>query len=372
MRFVAAGGARVSWRSSASARVDEMVGRVDRLEPRTARRPLEGARASTSRSILHQPEVGPDVRPLLRRSRRTTASSKSLDRRRCSSCAAPALERGEAGRGRAADPQRQPRRSARSLGSEVTRALRRARACPTTRSASRSRGSAGQSFGAFVPRGHDARRSRATPTTTSARACPAGRLIVYPAARGRRSRPRRTSSSATSRSTARPRGEAFIRGVAGERFCVRNSGADAVVEGVGDHGCEYMTGGRVVVLGRTGRNFAAGMSRRHRLRARRGRRLRSALQHGRWSDLEPLDGRRRTSRACRRWSSSTSSCTGSARARRDPRELGRRACRKFVKVMPHDYQRVLDAHRSVDDGPAERREMAAFEHDARDDARRRD
>ena len=55
-------------------------------------------------------------------------------------------------------------------------------------------------------------------------------------------------------------GEAFFRGIAGERFAVRNSGAHAVVEGVGDHGCEYMTGGRVVVLGRTGRNFAAGMS----------------------------------------------------------------------------------------------------------------
>ena len=55
-------------------------------------------------------------------------------------------------------------------------------------------------------------------------------------------------------------GEAFVRGVAGERFCVRNSGVHAVVEGVGDHGCEYMTGGRVVVLGRAGRNFAAGMS----------------------------------------------------------------------------------------------------------------
>ena len=55
-------------------------------------------------------------------------------------------------------------------------------------------------------------------------------------------------------------GRAFFRGLAGERFAVRNSGADAVVEGVGDHGCEYMTGGHVVVLGRTGRNFAAGMS----------------------------------------------------------------------------------------------------------------
>ncbi|MFS2128211.1 hypothetical protein, partial [Pseudomonas sp. Pseusp97] len=55
-------------------------------------------------------------------------------------------------------------------------------------------------------------------------------------------------------------GESFFRGVAGERFCVRNSGATAVVEGTGDHGCEYMTGGTVIVLGETGRNFAAGMS----------------------------------------------------------------------------------------------------------------
>ena len=61
-------------------------------------------------------------------------------------------------------------------------------------------------------------------------------------------------------------GNVFIRGIVGERFCVRNSGATAVVEGVGDHGCEYMTGGRAVILGPTGRNFAAGMSRRVRVR----------------------------------------------------------------------------------------------------------
>ena len=70
----------------------------------------------------------------------------------------------------------------------------------------------------------------------------------------------KTSSSATWRFYGATSGQAFIRGVAGERFAVRNSGVTAVVEGVGDHGCEYMTGGRVVVLGDTGRNFAAGMS----------------------------------------------------------------------------------------------------------------
>ena len=84
-------------------------------------------------------------------------------------------------------------------------------------------------------------------------------------------------------------GEAFIRGVAGERFCVRNSGVTAVVEAIGDHGCEYMTGGRVVVLGPTGRNFAAGMSGGRRVRPGREGRLRRALQH---RARRPLPGRR--------------------------------------------------------------------------------
>jgi glutamate synthase (NADPH/NADH) large chain len=119
-------------------------------------------------------------------------------------------------------------------------------------------GSAGQSFGAFVPRGM-------TMTLIGdandglGKGLSGGRLVVYPP-------PLSTFRSeeniiignvgfygATS-------GEGYVRGMAGERFCVRNSGATVVVEGVGDHGCEYMTGGRVVVLGRTGRNFAAGMS----------------------------------------------------------------------------------------------------------------
>ncbi len=78
-----------------------------------------------------------------------------------------------------------------------------------------------------------------------------------------------------------------MRGVAGERFCVRNSGANVVVEGVGDHGCEYMTGGRVVVLGRTGRNFARRHERRRGLRARRGRHVRRRCNRE-MVDLEAL------------------------------------------------------------------------------------
>ncbi len=86
-----------------------------------------------------------------------------------------------------------------------------------------------------------------------------GKIIVYPP-RARRSWPEENVIIGNVALYGATAGEAYIRGMAGERFCVRNSGVNAVVEGVGDHGCEYMTGGRVVVLGPTGRNFAAGMS----------------------------------------------------------------------------------------------------------------
>src|SRR4029079_2844936 len=86
-----------------------------------------------------------------------------------------------------------------------------------------------------------------------------GRLIVRPAPTATFAAEEQVMSATCIACGARS-GEIFLRGVVGERFCVRNSGALAVAEGVGDHGCEYMTGGRVVVLGRTGRNFGAGMS----------------------------------------------------------------------------------------------------------------
>ena len=119
-------------------------------------------------------------------------------------------------------------------------------------------GSAGQSFGAFLPRG-------VTMTLIGdandgfGKGLSGGRMIVYPPQLSTF----RTEENIIVGNVAfygATSGEAYLNGLAGERFCVRNSGATVVVEGVGDHGCEYMTGGRVVVLGRTGRNFAAGMS----------------------------------------------------------------------------------------------------------------
>src|SRR5213079_3556708 len=119
-------------------------------------------------------------------------------------------------------------------------------------------GSAGQSFGAFVPRGITL-TLEGDANDYLGKGLSGGKLIVYP--------PREATFVAEENIVignvalyGATSGEAFVRGVAGERFCVRNSGVHAVVEGVGDHACEYMTGGRVVVLGHTGRNFAAGMS----------------------------------------------------------------------------------------------------------------
>ena len=119
-------------------------------------------------------------------------------------------------------------------------------------------GSAGQSFGAFLPHGITLTLVGDSNDYTG-KGLSGGRLIIYP-------HPDSTFDAAKNIVIGNVTlygatgGEAFFRGVAGERFCVRNSGAQTVVEGVGDHGCEYMTGGRVVILGPVGRNFAAGMS----------------------------------------------------------------------------------------------------------------
>ena len=119
-------------------------------------------------------------------------------------------------------------------------------------------GAGGQSFGAFIPKGLTLELCGDS-NDYLGKGLSGGKIVVYP--------PKDATFKAEENIIignvalyGATSGKAFINGVAGERFCVRNSGARAVVEGVGDHGCEYMTGGRVVVLGKTGKNFAAGMS----------------------------------------------------------------------------------------------------------------
>ena len=234
---------------------DEMVGRVDMLDMRAGHRPLEGARAR----LLGDPLQSADAQPRRRAAacrRRITASTQALDYKLIDHAARRPRER-HAGRVQAAHPQRAPHggrdalrrdRAALRLG----RAARRHHPLPVQR--------LGRPELRRVPRqGRHARRSKATPTITSARASPAARLIVYPP-RNSTFLPEENILIGNVVLYGATSGEAFFNGMAGERFAVRNSGATAVVEGVGDHGCEYMTKGLVVVLGKTGRNFAAGMS----------------------------------------------------------------------------------------------------------------
>ena len=163
---------------------------------------------------------------------------------------------------------------------------RRARACPTGTIDLTFRGSAGQSFGAFVPRGVTMRLVGDT-NDYLGKGLSGGRIVVRPPEDARFAAEENIIAGNVILYGATA-GEVFLRGQVGERFCVRNSGAIAVVEGVGDHACEYMTGGRVVVLGPTGRNFGAGMSGRHRLRLRPRATCRRRLQ--------PRDGRPRAAR----------------------------------------------------------------------------
>jgi glutamate synthase (ferredoxin) len=143
------------------------------------------------------------------------------------------------------------------LGSEVTRRYG-GDGLPEDTIRISLKGSAGQSFGAFLPNGITM-TLEGDANDYFGKGLSGGKLVVY--------QPKSAEYKAEDNIIignvalyGATDGEAFIRGVAGERFAVRNSGATAVVEGVGDHGCEYMTRGRVIVLGRTGRNFAAGMS----------------------------------------------------------------------------------------------------------------
>ncbi len=119
-------------------------------------------------------------------------------------------------------------------------------------------GGGGQSFGAFIPNGLTM-ELEGDSNDYFGKGLSGGKLVVYPP-RGSRFKPEENIIIGNVALYGATSGKAFINGVAGERFCVRNSGAVAVVEGVGDHGCEYMTGGTVLILGKTGKNFAAGMS----------------------------------------------------------------------------------------------------------------
>ncbi|WP_121191497.1 glutamate synthase large subunit [Motilibacter peucedani] len=195
-------------------------------------------------------------------------------------------------------------------------------------------GSAGQSLGAFLPKGVSI-RLHGDANDYLGKGLSGGRLVVRPDASAPFVAERNTIAGNVALYGATA-GEVFLSGLVGERFCVRNSGATAVVEGVGDHACEYMTGGIAVILGPTGRNVAAGMSggvayvldmRRERL-------------NGDMADIEELDGE--DADLLRLLVTRHREETGSAVALRLLSDWDA-ALARFTKVMPRDYKRVLEA-----------------------------
>ncbi|WP_334073605.1 MULTISPECIES: glutamate synthase large subunit [Paenibacillus] len=234
--------------------LDEMIGRTDCLGTLKAVDHWKKKGVDLS-ALLHMPEVPAGGSRYCTR-RQNHGLEETLDMTRLLELAAPALERGEAVS--ALLPICNVNRATGTiLGSEVTR-IYGAAGLPEDTITFRFEGSAGQSFGAFVPKGMTL-TVEGDANDYTGKGLSGGKVIVKPSPKATFAAEENIIVGNTSFYGATG-GEAYIRGIAGERFAVRNSGANIVVEGVGDHGCEYMTGGRVVVLGETGRNFAAGMS----------------------------------------------------------------------------------------------------------------
>jgi glutamate synthase (ferredoxin) len=233
--------------------MDEMIGRVDRLDAKPAVDHWKAKGVDLSK-ILYQPEI-----PETASRRAIHKQDHGLDR---------ALDVALIARAKPALEEQRPveinlpirnvnRTVGTLLGYEVTR-RHGGKGLPDDTIQIQFTGSAGQSFGAFVPRGVTM-RLEGDSNDYVGKGLSGGKIAVYPSRKATFA-PEDNVIIGNVALYGATSGEAYVRGIAGERFAVRNSGALAVVEGVGDHACEYMTGGRVLVLGKTGRNFAAGMS----------------------------------------------------------------------------------------------------------------
>jgi glutamate synthase domain-containing protein 2/glutamate synthase domain-containing protein 3 len=318
--------------------MDEMIGHVERLDYQPAIDHWK-AKGLDFSAILHQPEVAYDTLPRCVR-KQDHGLERALDNELIAKCT-EALEH------RTPVALRMPIRNVNRtvgtmLGHELTRRYG-SEGLPDDTIQLHFAGSAGQSFGAFVPKGITL-TLEGDSNDYLGKGLSGGKLVVYPS---------REATFVTEDNIitgnvvlyGATSGEAYISGRAGERFAVRNSGALAVVEGVGDHGCEYMTGGRVIVLGHTGRNFAAGMS---------GgvayvfdttgsfvRRCNTELV-----DLEPLQEIEDVE-LVKDLITRHLHHTGSQFAARVLRDWSD-ALPLFSKVMPRDYKRVLTAQRRAE------------------------
>ena len=343
--------------------INEMVGHTECLETRHAVEHWK-AKGLDFSSIFHQPPVGEDVGRYCQIPQ-DHELEKTLDLTVLLDLCRPAIEDGKPVE--AELPIRNVNRTVGAiLGSEVTRRWG-ARGLTDDTIRLKFNGSAGQSFGAFVPRGITL-TLEGDSNDYIGKGLSGGTIIVYPP-KASTFRPEENILIGNVALYGATSGEAYFSGVAGERFCVRNSGALAVVEGVGDHGCEYMTGGRVVVIGKTGRNFAAGMSGgvAYVLDEQGDFERRLNKEMVGLTRLEEFD---EEVELVKSMITRHQEYTGSARAEQilfwwDD------YLPKFVRVMPHDYKRVLEAQAEMRARGLSEEEavMAAFESNAKDAAR---
>jgi glutamate synthase (NADPH/NADH) large chain len=327
-------------------RFDDLIGRADLLDTRKGIAHWKARGLDFSR-ILHQPAAPADV-PRHQVEEQDHGLDRALDVKLIEKCR-PAIERGEK-----VQFMEEARNVNRSVGAMLSGELIRQRpeGLPDNTILMQMEGNGGQSFGAFLARGITLYMIGDANDYTG-KGLSGGRVVVRPSIefRGDAAKNIIIGNTALYGATS---GEAFFRGVAGERFAVRLSGASAVVEGTGDHGCEYMTGGTVVVLGRTGRNFAAGMSGgvayvydEDGQFARRCNTSMVALEkvapraeqggpdvgwHQQMTDEALL---KKLIEDHHKW-------TGSLRAR-EILDAWADARSRFVKVFPHEYKRVLAA-----------------------------
>jgi glutamate synthase domain-containing protein 2/glutamate synthase domain-containing protein 1/glutamate synthase domain-containing protein 3 len=334
--------------------VNEMIGRADRLEPVKALEHWKTKGLDFSK-ILYQPEVPEEYGRYCQVSQ-NHGLDKALDHQTLLAICQPALESGK--RVKATLPIRNTNRVVGTiLGSEVTKRYG-AKGLPEDTISLHFQGSAGLSFGAFLPPGITLLLEGDANDYTG-KGLSGGKIIVYPPDKSS-FKPEENIIIGNVAFYGATGGEAYINGIAGERFCIRNSGLQAVVEGIGDDGCEYMTGGRVVVLGPAGRNFAAGMSggiaylldEAGDFKTRCNREMVDLMTLEDAEEMKEVIGMIKRHVAF----------TGSKRAKYI---LDNWSCfqPKFVKVMPRDYQRVLQAIRQYEKTGMNRDEvyMAAFE-----------
>ncbi|MFO0716767.1 MAG: glutamate synthase large subunit [Nitrospira sp.] len=311
--------------------INEMVGRVDKLKIHKAVEHWK-AKGLDLAPLLKMPDVGPEV-PRYCVQKQDHGIAEILDRKLIEQCA-PAIDRGQ--KVTLELPIRNLNRTVGTmLSSQVSKKYGQD-GLPADTITIKFNGSAGQSFGAFLARGITLILEGES-NDYIGKGLSGGKIIVFPPKNAIYT-PEETILVGNTSLYGGTQGEAYFYGMAGERFAVRNSGVRAVVEGTGDHGCEYMTGGVVAVLGRTGRNFAAGMSGGVAFVLNELDKFQSRCNLG-MVELEPVVSDE-DKRLLHDMITSHFLYTGSRNAKRilDGWEV---ILPKFVKVMPIDYKRVL-------------------------------